>query len=73
MNCRTCKHWAAPYDERDPQFDRFRECDKAARHSELVLHERKHFATCLWESIAGELFTRDDYGCVEYEAADIIG
>jgi hypothetical protein len=68
MNCGTCRHWGGPYDERDENFARFRECDKAAGHEELVLQERKFFATCLMESIAGELFTRDDYGCVEYES-----
>jgi hypothetical protein len=76
MRCETCKHWKIDdyyitrFREENRELVNFGECKKAADDYEPSwdnIHLRKMFAMCYMEGIAGELMTREDFGCVEYE------
>lgn len=75
MNCASCKHWERKPEVggweriRDQPPERWGECQwLSLRYFWKPDHrERRALAGCDGEGIYGELYTREDFGCADFE------
>lgn len=62
--CSSCKHWVDNHYVSEGYSDRHKMCNIANEDNSDGLMD----AICSGEGIGGELITRDDFGCVLYNA-----
>jgi hypothetical protein len=62
--CSSCKHWVDNYYVLNGYSERHKMCNIATKDDSKGFID----AICSCEGIGGELITRDDFGCVLYNA-----
>ncbi len=67
--CHSCAHWE-PNNEGLPI--RLRLCSKAMIGRGEEIGDQRSVALCMGEGIEGELFTRDDFGCIEWKEGSVL-